>query len=114
MPDDLPLEQLLLALSQTLARSSISHILLELPSQSDFSQMEALTETELHRELERGMQLLAGSIPSLRHIVFDIEGKGLKAWEVADIEIAKWRPITECDARRIVSLEGMIWSGRDD
>ncbi|EJF63585.1 hypothetical protein DICSQDRAFT_134137 [Dichomitus squalens LYAD-421 SS1] len=112
MADDLPLEQLLLALSQTLARSSISHILLELPSQSDFSQIEALTE--LHRELERGMQLLAGSIPSLRHIVFDIEGKGLKAWEVADIEIAKWRPITECDARQIVSLEGMIWSGRDD
>ncbi|PIL27802.1 hypothetical protein GSI_10956 [Ganoderma sinense ZZ0214-1] len=108
----LPLDQVLAALSQALPRSSVSHLLLELSSLGEFGQSEELKA--FYRNASDVMQLLSSSIPSLRKIFFDIEGRDLKAWEMDTAGSGAWMEMNEWVALRVISEEGMRDSGRAD
>ncbi|KAI1789423.1 hypothetical protein LXA43DRAFT_1020956 [Ganoderma leucocontextum] len=108
----LPLDQVLSAPSRALQRSSVSHLLLEFCSLEDFGKSEGVTG--FYRNAGRGMELLSRSIPSLRKIFFDIEGRDLKAWELATGGSGEWQEMDEWEALRVISVEGMRDSGRDN
>ena len=60
------------------------------------------------------MRLLSSSIPSLRKIFFDVEGRDLKAWEMDTAGSGEWREMDAWAALRVISEEGMRDSGRAD
>ncbi len=98
------------ALSQALLRSSVSHLLLELSSLGDFRQSEELRA--FYRDASEGIRFLSCSIPSLGKIFFDVEGRDLRAWELDTAGSGKWLEMSEWEALRIISVEGMRDSGR--
>lgn len=88
----------------------MTYLLLELSSLGDFAQSEEMRA--FYRDARGRMQLLSSSIPSLRKIFFDIEGRDLKAWELDAAGSGEWREMSEWEALRFISAEGMRDSGR--
>ena len=99
-------------MGQALAVSSVSHLLLELSSLGECGQSEELRA--FYRDAGDSMRLLSNSVPSLRRIFFDVEGRDMKAWEMSTAGHGGWVEMDQWAALRIISMEGMRDSARGD
>ena len=90
----------------------MSHLLLDISSLGEFGLSEELRT--FYRNAREAMRLLSSSIPSLRKIFFDIEGRDPKAWEMGTSGSGEWREMDAWAALRVISEEGMRDSCRAD